>query len=354
MTDNAPAGRAGPTDLRGRRLHDLRVSVTDRCNMRCRYCMPREVFGPGFAFVPRSELLTFEEITRVVGAFARAGVSKVRLTGGEPLLRAGLPDLVAAVTQVPGITDIALTTNGSLLARHAQRLRDAGLKRLTVSLDTLDAEVFAKFADTDISLASVLDGIHAASGCGFAPLKINTVVRRGWNDTGAGSFESIAEFAREHGHIARFIEYMDVGDTNGWRLDEVVPAAEIVARIGARWPVEPVEPNYPGEVANRFRYLDGAGEFGVISSITAPFCGDCTRARLSAIGEVYTCLFGARGHDLRAVVRSGAGEAQLDADLDAAIEALWTARADRYSELRARHSGDDHPVQRVEMSYIGG
>ena len=363
-----PTGPEGgpPRDRRGRRLHDLRVSVTDRCNMRCRYCMPREVFGPGFVFVPRSELLRFEEISLIVAAFARAGVSKVRLTGGEPLLRADLPDLVEQLVSVPGIDDIALTTNGSLLAKHAPRLRAAGLSRVTVSLDTLDAKVFGKFADTTVTLDSVLEGIAAAAAAGFGPIKINTVVRRGWNDSGAGSFETIAGFAREHGHIARFIEYMDVGDTNGWRLDEVVAAAEIVARIGARWPVEPVPANYPGEVANRFRYADGRGEFGVISSITQPFCGDCTRARLSAIGEVYTCLFASRGTDLRAVVRSGAVDDQLAADLDEAVGALWSARADRYSELRAGRAADPAdgptdgptagrgPHHRVEMSYIGG
>jgi GTP 3',8-cyclase len=331
-------------------LHDLRVSVTDRCNMRCRYCMPREVFGPGFVFAPHDELLRFEEIALVVAAFARAGVRKVRLTGGEPLMRAGLPDLVALVAAVPGVEDVALTTNGSLLARHALRLRGAGLHRVTVSLDTLDPEVFARMADTEISLGAVLDGIEAAVQAGFAPVKLNTVVRRGWNDA---DVERIAEFGREHGHIVRFIEYMDVGDTNGWRLDDVVPAAEIVRRIGERWPLEPAEPNYVGEVANRYRYLDGAGEIGVISSITQPFCGNCTRARLSAIGEVYTCLFASRGHDLRAVVRSGADADQLATDLDVAIGELWTARADRYSELRATHP-DTHKQRKIEMSYIGG
>jgi GTP 3',8-cyclase len=343
-----PDGR--PVDTRGRRLHDLRVSVTDRCNMRCRYCMPREIFGPGFAFAPRAELLSFEEITLVVAAFARAGVSKVRLTGGEPLLRAGLPDLVAMVASVSGIDDVALTTNGSLLTRHVEKLRAAGLTRITVSLDTLDPQVFARVADTDISLAAVLDGLAAASNAGFAPVKLNTVVRRGWNDA---DIEPIAQFAREHGHNARFIEYMDVGDSNGWRLDDVVPSAEVVARISARWPIEPVDPNYVGEVANRYRYLDGAGEIGVISSITRPFCGDCTRARLSAIGEVYTCLFASRGHDLRAVVRSGADAEALPAALDTAVREVWSARSDRYSELRAAHTGE--PVRpKVEMSYIGG
>jgi cyclic pyranopterin phosphate synthase len=339
-----------PIDLLGRRLRDLRVSVTDRCNMRCRYCMPREIFGPGFVFAPRSELLSFEEIATVVAAFARAGVRKIRLTGGEPLLRAGLPDLVAMIAEVPGVEDIALTTNGSLLARQAARLRQAGLHRVTVSLDTLDPETFTRIADVDFPLQSVLDGIAAATDAGFAPVKLNAVVRRGWNDA---DVEALAEFARDGGHIVRFIEYMDVGDSNGWQLDEVVPSAEIVRRIGARWPVEPVDPNYPGEVANRYRYTDGAGELGVISSISQPFCGACTRARLSAIGEVYTCLFASRGRDLRAVVRSGADADEVAASLDAAIGQLWSTRADRYSELRAAHT-TAQPPHKVEMSHIGG
>ncbi len=318
--------------------------------MRCRYCMPREVFGPGFVFAPRQELLSFEEITDVVAAFARAGMRKVRLTGGEPLLRAGLPDLVAMVAGVRGVDDIALTTNGSLLARHAERLRAAGLHRVTVSLDTLDPELFQELSDTEISLDAVLDGIEAATAAGFGPIKLNTVVRRGSNDA---DVERVAQFARDHGHIVRFIEYMDVGDTNGWRHDEVVPSAEIVARLSARWPLEPADPNYRGEVASRYRYADGAGEIGVISSISQPFCGACTRARLSAIGEVYTCLFGSRGTDLRAVVRAHSDDETRAGALDAAIAELWSARADRYSELRAAHNGDRAP-RKVEMSRIGG
>jgi cyclic pyranopterin phosphate synthase len=341
-----PRPTAQPLDTRGRPLRDLRVSVTDRCNMRCRYCMPREVFGPGFAFTPHTELLRFEEIVRVVSAFARAGVNKVRLTGGEPLLRAGLPDLVALLTAVPGIDDIALTTNGSLLARHAERLRDAGLTRITVSLDTLDEKTFAQVADTDVKLGAVLEGINAATAAGFAPLKLNAVIRRNWNEA---DVEGLASFARDGGHTMRFIEYMDVGDTNGWRLDDVVPAAEIVDRVATVWPLEPVPRDYPGEVANRYRYLDGFGELGVISSISQPFCGACTRARLSAIGEIYTCLFASTGHDLRTLLRSGGSAA----DLDAAIAGVWTARADRYSELRAAHASHEGP-RKVEMSYIGG
>src|SRR5664279_4036733 len=335
-----------PTDTRGRGLHDLRVSVTDRCNLRCSYCMPREIFGPGFAFLPRQELLTFEEITSVVSAFARAGVTKVRLTGGEPLLRADLPVLVAMVAAVPGVDDIALTTNGSLLGRHARTLRDAGLSRITVSLDTLDPATFAAVADAEVTLDSVLDGIAAASAAGFEHLKLNAVVKRGSNDA---DVEQLAAFAREHGHTMRFIEYMDVGDTNGWLLDDVVPAAEIVARLAARWPLDPVAPGYPGEVANRYRYRDGAGEVGVITSISKPFCGTCTRARLSAIGEVYTCLFASSGHDLRSLIRGGGD----DDALDAAIRGLWTARGDRYSELRGARKLP-HPRHKVEMSYIGG
>ena len=347
----ADAGPATPPiDLLGRRLHDLRVSVTDRCNMRCRYCMPREIFGPGFVFAPRSELLRFEEMATVIAAFARAGVRKIRLTGGEPLLRAGLVDLVAMVAGVPGIEDVALTTNGSLLARHAEGLRRAGLRRVTISLDTLDPETFTRIADVEFPLDTVLEGITAAVEAGFAPVKLNTVVRRGWNDA---DIESLAEFGRERGHIVRFIEYMDVGDSNGWRLDDVVPSTEVVRRIGARWPLEPVQANYPGEVANRYRYLDGRGEIGVISSISQPFCGACTRARLSAIGEVYTCLFASKGHDLRAIVRSGADADEVAASLDAAIAQLWSNRADRYSELRAAHT-PAQPPHKVEMSYIGG
>jgi cyclic pyranopterin phosphate synthase len=333
-------------DARGRRLHDLRVSVTDRCNLRCRYCMPREIFGPGFEFLPRQELLSFEEITRLVGAFARAGVRKVRLTGGEPLLRAGLPALVGMLAGIDGVDDIALTTNGSLLRRYAATLKAAGLSRVTISLDTLDPGTFAKIADSGVELGAVIDGIDAAAEAGFGSVKLNTVVRRGWN---SGDIEAVAAFARDRGHTARFIEYMDVGDTNGWRLDEVLPAAEIVGRINARWPVEAVDPGYSGEVARRYRYLDGRGEVGVISSISKPFCGDCTRARLSAIGEVYTCLFATSGHDLRALVRAGADDERLDA----AVAGIWAPRTDRYSEQRADHPGV-LPVHKVEMSYIGG
>lgn len=331
-------------DKFGRGLRDLRVSVTDRCNFRCTYCMPREVFGPAFQFLERDELLTFEEITRIVRLFAQLGVRKVRLTGGEPLVRRGIEHLVTMLAQGGGIRDIALTTNGSLLATKASKLRDAGLRRLTVSLDSVDEQTFSAMADVPIPLGRVLEGITAASAAGFAPIKLNTVVQRGVNDAGV---VDLAAYARDHGHIARFIEYMDVGTTNGWRLDDVVPSAEIVRRISAVWPLEPVDPNYIGEVANRYRYLDGAGEIGVISSVTQAFCQTCSRARLSAVGELYTCLFAAEGRDLRALLRSGA----TDGELEAVIARVWGRRNDRYSELR---SSETQNLHRVEMSYIGG
>jgi cyclic pyranopterin phosphate synthase len=332
-------------DTLGRALHDLRVSVTDRCNFRCRYCMPREIFGPEHPFLPRSELLSFEEITRVVSAFVRAGVRKVRLTGGEPLLRHDLPRLVAMLAAVPGLEDMALTTNGSLLADQAAALHAAGLRRVTVSLDSVDPETFSRLADTRVSLQQVLDGIARAKSIGFSPIKLNAVVQRGVNDDGV---LELARFGRENGHVVRFIEYMDVGESNGWRMDDVVPATELIATINARWPLEPVDPNYAGEVASRYRYIDGEGEIGVISSITQPFCSSCTRARLSAIGEVYTCLFATRGTDLRAMLRTGA----TDDDLDTAIQGLWSLRADRYSEARTAATGPS--TGKVEMSYIGG
>src|SRR5919108_1119687 len=303
-------------DSLGRPLRDLRVSVTDRCNFRCPYCMPREQFGPGHAFLPRAEILSFEEITRVVRAAASLGVTKVRLTGGEPLLRRALDRLVEMLTAVEGIDDLALTSNGALLAGKAQRLREAGLSRVTVSLDSLDDEVFRRMNDVGVPLQRVLDGIEAARAAGFRPIKLNTVVKRGVNDHG---LVELARFARERGLIARFIEYMDVGTTNGWRLDDVVPAAEIVRRIDAELPLEPSEANYRGEVARRWRYRDGSGEIGVIASVTQPFCGNCTRARISAEGRLYTCLFATRGHDLRALVRAGAD----DEELEAQIGRLW-------------------------------
>jgi GTP 3',8-cyclase len=349
-------------DTLGRPLHDLRISVTDRCNFRCVYCMPKEVFGREYRFLPRRELLTFEEIERAARVFVGLGVEKIRLTGGEPLLRRDLEVLVERLaglrvrktgvrySQTPvareslgGDLDLTLTTNAALLAQKAQRLADAGLTRVTVSLDSLDDEVFRAMNDVDFPVARVLAGIDAAAAAGL-PVKVNVVVKRGLND---GSILDIARRFRGTGHAVRFIEYMDVGATNGWRLDDVVPAAEIVAAIGAEFPLEPVEAAYRGEVAERYRYLDGAGEIGVIASVTQPFCGDCTRARLSADGKLYTCLFAVRGHDVRSVLRSGAD----DAELEEAIRAVWTRRTDRYSELRTSETG---ALRKVEMSYIGG
>jgi cyclic pyranopterin phosphate synthase len=335
-------------DTRGRALHDLRVSVTDRCNFRCTYCMPREVFGADFVFLEREELLTFEEITRVVAAFTRCGVRKVRLTGGEPLLRRGLEGLVSALAGLEGVEDLALTTNGSLLASKAATLRAAGLHRLTVSLDSVDDAVFRSMSDTTIGLARVLDGLAAATEAGFDDIKLNVVVRRGVNDDG---ILDLARFGREHGYTVRFIEYMDVGTTNGWRMDEVVPAAEVIQRIDAELPLEPVEAAYVGEVAKRWRYRDGTGEVGVVASVTQAFCSTCTRARLSAVGELYTCLFASAGTDLRALLRGG-----IDDDgLVAAISGRWAVRDDRYSQLRASAtSRSGQGPRKVEMSYIGG
>ena len=331
------------TDKLGRPVRDLRISVTDRCNFRCVYCMPKEVFGRDYPFLPRAELLTFEEIERVAGAFAGLGVEKIRITGGEPLVRRDLETLVAMLAGIDGL-DLTLTTNGALLAGKAQALKDAGLRRVTVSLDSLDDEVFRAMNDVDFPVARVLDGIDAALATGLEPVKVNVVVKRGLNEDGV---LPLARHFRGTGIVLRFIEYMDVGHTNGWRLDDVVPAAEIVAAIDAELPLEPVEKDYRGEVANRWRYQDGSGEIGVISSVTQPFCGDCTRARLSADGQVYTCLFAVKGYDLRALLRGGAS----DEELTAALAGIWQARTDRYSELRSAETAD---LPKVEMSYIGG
>ena len=339
----APAA-SGLRDLLGRPMRDLRVSVTDRCNLRCRYCMPREVFGGDFPFLERDELLTFEEITRLVTVFVGLGVRKVRLTGGEPLLRRDLPDLVRRLVAIEGLEDLALTSNGVLLPRLAAELADAGLRRVTVSLDALDDATFRAVSDTTIPVRTVLDGIDAAVAAGLAPVKVNAVLQRGVNDD---QVEALAGWARDHGVTLRFIEFMDVGTTNRWQRDRVVPAAEVAERIAARWPIAPLDATHPGEVAERYRYLDGAGEVGIIASVTRPFCGTCSRARLSAVGELYTCLFAAEGHDLRDLVRGDAD----DAALAAAVTAVWSRREDRASELRAV-DGLDGP--RVEMSYIGG
>jgi cyclic pyranopterin phosphate synthase len=328
-------------DTFGRPLRDLRISVTDRCNFRCVYCMPKEVYGRDHRFLERRELLTFEEIARVARAFVDAGVRKIRITGGEPLVRRDLERLIAQLAELD--VDLTLTTNGSLLPQKAQLLADAGLRRVTVSLDSLDDEQFRALNDVDFPVERVLEGIDAARTAGL-PVKVNAVVKRGANDD---QIVPMAAFFRERGETLRFIEYMDVGHTNGWRLDDVVPAKEIVARLDEAFGVVPVEPAYRGEVARRWRYRDGAGEVGVIASVTQPFCGDCTRARLSAEGKLFTCLFAVRGHDLRALVRGGA----TDEELAASIGRVWGARADRYSELRSRATAD---LPKVEMSYIGG
>jgi GTP 3',8-cyclase len=335
-------------DALTRPLRDLRISVTDRCQFRCTYCMPREVFGRDFAFLPRAELLTFEEIARVARVFAGLGARKLRLTGGEPLLRRDLDRLVAMLARIDGIADIALTTNGALLERKAGALAAAGLRRVTVSLDSLDDAVFMALNDAAFPVARVLDGITAAAGAGLAPVKVNMVVRRGVNEQ---SIRPMAGHFRHSGHVLRFIEYMDVGTTNGWRLDDVVPAAEIISLIGRQWPLEPVAPGYPGEVARRWRYRDGAGEIGLIASVTQPFCRGCTRARLSADGKLYTCLFAGTGHDLRGPLRAGSSDLALREQ----ISAIWTRRADRYSEQRASQTTPARqPDPKVEMSRIGG
>jgi GTP 3',8-cyclase len=328
-------------DLLGRPLRDLRISVTDRCNFRCVYCMPREVFGRDYEFLPRSQLLDYEEIERLARAFVANGVRKIRITGGEPLVRRHVERLVAMLA--PLDVDLTLTTNGSLLPQKAQALADAGLSRVTVSLDSLDDATFRAMNDVDFPVERVLEGIAAAASAGL-PVKVNAVVKRGLNEH---AILDLARHFRGTGHVLRFIEFMDVGHTNGWRLDDVVPAAEIVATIAAEFPLEPVEAAYRGEVAKRWRYEDGAGEIGVIASVTQPFCGDCTRARISADGRLYTCLFAVRGHDLRALVRSGAD----DDALAEAIGAIWSRRKDRYSELRSAATAD---LPKVEMSYIGG
>jgi cyclic pyranopterin phosphate synthase len=340
----AAAHDGGPlADTLGRGLRDLRISVTDRCNFRCVYCMPREVFDHDFKFLPHEEILRFEEIARLARIFAGLGVKKIRLTGGEPLVRRDLHRLVAMLAEIPGL-DLTLTTNGSLLAKQAAALARAGLKRVTVSLDSLDDATFRALNDADYPVARVIEGIEAAAAAGMAPIKINMVVKRGVND---GHVLAMAERWRGSGHIVRFIEYMDVGSTNGWRMDDVVPSAEIVRGIGARFPLEPVDPNYAGEVAERWRYRDGAGEIGVISSVTQAFCASCNRLRLSAEGSLYTCLFAGQGHDLKWWLRRGGSDEEIVNE----IAAVWRARGDRYSEIRTAETAK---ARKVEMSYIGG
>ena len=332
-----------PLDTLGRPLHDLRISVTDRCNFRCVYCMPKEVFGKDFQFLPRAEILTFEEIERLAQVFVSLGVQKIRLTGGEPLVRRNLEVLVEKLAKI-GDLDLTLTTNGSLLSQKARSLAEAGLRRVTVSLDSLDDATFKRMNDADFPVAKVLAGIEAAHAAGLAPIKINMVTKRGVNET---SIVPMARYFKGTGMTLRFIEFMDVGSTNGWRLDDVVPAREIIAMIDREMPLEPVQSGYRGEVAARYRYKDGGGEIGVISSVTQPFCADCTRARLSADGALYTCLFATQGHDLRALLRSGAS----DEEISSAIAAVWTERTDRYSDLRSEQTAGLH---KIEMSFIGG
>lgn len=336
---------ASPRDLRGRVLRDLRISVVDRCNFRCPYCMPEDQYPRDHEFLSKAERLRFEEIERLVRIFAGLGVRKLRLTGGEPLLRRDLPELVRKLAAVPGIDDLALTTNGSLLATKVRELRDAGLRRITLSLDTIVPETFLRMSGGRGEVGTVLAAIEAAEDAGFRALKINAVVMRGTND---GEVLDLLERFRGSGHIVRFIEYMDVGTCNDWRHDRVVPSAELRARIAARWPLVELEPNYGGEVARRYAFADGQGEVGFISSVTEPFCGDCSRARLSADGRLYTCLFAGTGHDLRGPLRAGAG----DDDLAGLIRAVWGARDDRYSEMRSEASGA--PREHVEMYAIGG
>lgn len=341
-----------PVDLRGRAMRDMRISVTDRCNFRCVYCMPKEVFGRDFTFMDRAEILSFEEITRLVRIGVAHGVRKVRLTGGEPLLRKGLEELIAHIAQLRTAEgepiDIALTTNGSALAVKAQSLRDAGLRRVTVSLDSLDDATFRAMNDVNFPVAKVLRGIEIAQQVGLGPIKINVVVKRGLNEA---DIVPIARHFHGTGFVVRFIEFMDVGTTNGWRMDDVVPSAEVVARINEVMPLEPVDSDYVGEVAARWRYVDGGGEIGVISSVTAPFCGTCTRVRISTEGKLFTCLFAASGHDLRGMMRSGCA----DEELAQTMASIWGQRADHYSEIRSsmteelRRSG-----RHIEMSYIGG
>ncbi|NNC91604.1 MAG: GTP 3',8-cyclase MoaA [Acidimicrobiia bacterium] len=330
-------------DALQRPVRDLRISVTDRCNFRCSYCMPKEIFNREYEFLGRDLLLTFEEITRVAGLLVDRGVEKIRLTGGEPLLRIDIEKLVEMLAGL-GEIEVTITTNGSLLERKAEALAVAGLSRVTVSLDSLDDTVFRTMNDVDFPVGRVLDGIEAAAAVGLGPVKVNAVVKRGVNDH---TLVEMAEHFRGSDHILRFIEYMDVGATNGWRLEDVVPAAEIVKTVGAAFPCQPVDPNYPGEVARRYRYRDGSGEFGVIASVTQPFCGACTRLRLSAEGSLYTCLFATEGHDLRELVRSDTS----DDDLGGFLDDVWTARDDRYSEIR---SSETAGLPKVEMSYIGG
>jgi cyclic pyranopterin phosphate synthase len=338
--------KSEPRDALQRPLRDLRISVTDRCNFRCTYCMPAEIFGDAYKFLPRHEILSFEEIERLVRVFAELGVRKLRVTGGEPLLRHDLPRLIESLAQIEAIEDFALTTNATLLPKLAQPLRDAGLRRLTVSLDSLDEEVFLAMNGGRLEVARVLEGIEAAERAGFGPLKLNCVVQRGVNDH---TLIDLARHFRGSGHIVRFIEYMDVGTRNGWDLSQVVPAREVVERIADTFPLEPIDPNYAGEVARRWRYTDGGGEIGVITSVTEPFCSACSRARLTTDGRLVTCLFAAGGLDLRGPLRDGSS----DDELRAIVESVWRVRSDRYSEERTALTSGER-AERIEMYQIGG
>jgi GTP 3',8-cyclase len=338
-------------DTRTRHLHDLRISVTDKCNFRCTYCMPKDVFGPGYKFLPQDALLTFEEITRFASISAQLGVEKLRLTGGEPTLRRDLPRLISMLADVRTPSgkplDLTLTTNGSTLVKQARALKDAGLQRITVSLDSLDDATFKAMNDVDFPVADVLKGIDAALAVGLAPIKVNMVVKRGVNDD---NLAAMAKHFKGSGVIVRFIEFMDVGSTNGWRMDDVVPSAEVVRRISEWSPLEAIDPSYEGEVAERWRYADGGGEIGVISSVTQAFCSTCTRARLSTDGKIFTCLFATDGTDFRAMMRNGAS----DNDIAALLAGLWQSRVDRYSEIRTAATALERQAKKVEMSYIGG
>jgi len=338
----APFAGGEPADTLGRTMHDLRISVTDRCNFRCVYCMPREVFDANYRFLPHEAILSFEEIARLARVFVGLGVQKIRLTGGEPLVRRHLHRLVEMLAGLGA--ELTLTTNGSLLANQVHDLKKAGLNRVTVSLDSLDDATFRAMNDADFPVAKVIEGIDAAAAAGLGPVKVNMVVKRGVNDR---EVVQMAGRWRGSGHIIRFIEYMDVGSTNGWRMDEVVPSAEVVQRVAERWPLEPLVANYAGEVAERWRYRDGAGEIGVISSVTQAFCSSCTRMRLSTEGSLYTCLFAQSGHDLKQLLRAGASDDVLRNE----IAAVWQKRADRYSEIRTAETAK---AKKVEMSYIGG
>lgn len=330
-------------DSLNRPLRDLRISVTDRCNFRCVYCMPKEVFGSDYPYLNREQILSFEEITRLAKIFSLHGVKKIRLTGGEPLIRKGIVDLIAMLASIPDL-DLTLTTNGSLLSKLALPLKNAGLKRVTVSLDSLDDTIFKAMNDVDYPVQKVIEGMDAAASVGLTPIKVNMVVKRGVNES---SILPMAKFFRERNYILRFIEYMDVGHSNGWRMDDVVSSKEITRIINQEMPIQPIDPNYKGEVAERWQYKDGSGEVGLISSVTQAFCGTCNRARLSAEGKLYTCLFAIKGHDFKELLRLGAS----DEEISEKISQVWHKRADRYSEIRSENT---IPLPKVEMSHIGG